>query len=209
MTVGMITILSAVLAFMLTSLIGLWLIPALRRIRCSQTIGDNVPSWHKKKEGTPTMGGLMLAAGTLASCVIGWCTWKLSTVNDVTISVQLQRMDTAKRFLGLFLAAALGAVGFLDDYLRSVKKRPGLTSMQKLSLQCIAAVVYLLAVWLSGDHMTAFYIPFLGRIQLGILYYPLSVLLIVGTVRALDLTDGLDGLCSSVSMVASMGLMMI
>ena len=210
MNTGLLNVMTAVAAFVITSLLGLWLIPLLRRLRCCQPISDNAPSWHRKKEGTPTMGGFLFAAGVTAASLAGWCTYRLSAVPDAAASLSLQRMDSAKFFLGLLMALGFGAVGFLDDYLRAVKKHPqGVPDRWKLVLQLLVACGYLAAVWLSGDHMTVFYLPFLGRLHLGVFYYPLSALLIVAAVNAVNLTDGLDGLCSSVTLAAAMGLMLV
>lgn len=209
MSNGFITLMVAVIAFVFSSLLGLWLIPLLRRLRYQQPISETVPAWHQKKEGTPTMGGIMFVVGILAASLVGWGTYRLS-MNFDTVSQQLMRMDTMKFFLGLMMALGFGAIGFLEDYIRVIKKRStGLDKRLILLLQLLVAAGYLAAICLSGDRMTALYIPFLGRLNLGLFYYPVAAMLIVVMVNAVSVTDGLDGLCPSVTLVAAMGMMMV
>ncbi len=208
---GMIILLVAVSAFALTSILGIWLIPFLRRLKYGQTINDIGPVWHHKKQGTPTMGGLMFVGGIVTASVVGWTVYRLS--NNASLENMpnfLLKQDTIKFFLGLGMAVAFGGIGFLDDYIKVVKKRNlGLSEIQKLILQSLATAVYLTALYAAGDYSTAFFIPFWGRLDAGILYYPISAFIIIGTVNAVNLTDGLDGLCSSVTFVAALGMMMV
>ena len=208
---GMTILLVAALAFALTSVLGIWLIPFLRRLKYGQTINDIGPVWHHKKQGTPTMGGLMFVGGIIASSCAGWTVYRLSNYSVTEYMPDfLLRQDSIKFFLGLGMAAAFGGIGFLDDYIKVVKKRNlGLSEIQKLILQSLVTVIYLTALYAAGDHSTAFFIPFLGRLDAGLLYYPISAFIIIGTVNAVNLTDGLDGLCSSVTFVAALGMMMV
>lgn len=207
---GRIVLIVAVAAFALTSTLGIWLIPVLRRLRYGQTINDIGPVWHHKKEGTPTMGGVLFAVGILAASCIGWTMYRLGGGPLETASDFLLRRDSARFFLGLGVAAAFGAIGFLDDYIKVVKKRNlGLKESQKLILQCLVTACYLTALYVFGDRSTVFFIPFWGILDAGIFYYPIAAFIIVGTVNAVNLTDGLDGLCSSVTFVAALGMMMV
>ena len=209
MTMGMMVCVVAAMAFVVTSLLGLWLIPQLRRLRLGQNVSETGPVWHQKKQGTPTMGGMMFITGILAASLTGCGIYQLS-VHRQTIPAGLAQMDLMKFFLGLLLACGFGAVGFLDDYIKVVKKRrPGLSDRQKFLLEALVSVGYLLAVYLAGDRSTVLYLPFLGKLHLGLFYYPLAILLMIWTVDAVNLTDGLDGLCSSVTFVASLGLMVV
>ena len=116
---------------------------------------------------------------------------------------------TAKLFAGMFMAAAFGAIGFIDDYIKAVKKRNlGLTALQKLLLQFVVAIAYLVTIALFGGKTETF-IPFYGMLDIGILYYPLAAILIVGVVNAANLTDGIDGLDGSVTFFMAIFFMLI
>ena len=207
---GGIILIVAAAAFALTSTLGIWLIPVLRRLRYGQTINDIGPVWHHKKEGTPTMGGVLFAVGILTASCIGWAMYRLGGGAGEPPSDFLLRRDSARFFLGLGMAAALGGIGFLDDYIKVVKKRNlGLKESQKLILQCLVTACYLTALYAFGDQSTVFFIPFWGILDAGVFYYPIAAFIIVGTVNAVNLTDGLDGLCSSVTFVAALGMMMV
>lgn len=196
---------TVVSAFLITSVIGMWLIPFLRRLHFGQTILDIGPAWHKSKQGTPTMGGIMFIAGITIAILAGWLTLELSEQGVADAS-------TAGSFYlwgGLLMALAFGLIGFLDDYISVVKKQNlGLKAGQKSLAQLLVAVVYLAAQQIFAP-TTSFWLPFIGDLDIGIFYYPLMLFIIVGTVNAVNLTDGIDGLDASVTMVAAMGFMVI
>lgn len=188
-----------VVAFGLTAVLGIWMVPFLHKLKFGQTIREIGPSWHKNKQGTPTMGGLMFIVGLVAALFLG------SALFPFFGLTQTHLMQT-KLIGGLFMAVGFGAIGFLDDYISVVKKRNmGLNEKQKLLLQFIVAGGYLLTVRMSGgDSFTT--IPFIGRIDLGFLYYVLSAIAIVFIVNAVNFTDGIDGLNSIVCFFAFVGL---
>lgn len=192
-------IVGAVVAFTATVLLGKMLIPVLTRLHFGQTIRDEGPKWHKNKQGTPTMGGLMFIFGILLAVVA--CI-PIAVLNDFSETPLLM----GKLVSGLGMALGFGIIGFMDDYIGVVKKRNlGLTEAQKLVLQFIVAGVYLLTVRLLGGG-TELRIPFLGRFDLGWGYYPLAAIVIVGLVNAVNFTDGVDGLNSTVTFFVLMGL---
>lgn len=199
---GMWTVIAAVASFAAAGLFGLWLVPFLKKIHFGQTIRDEGPKWHNSKQGTPIMGGFMFIVASLAvgsACVILFNTFGRQEV----------MLMNAKIFAGMFMAAAFGAIGFIDDYIKAVKKRNlGLTALQKLILQFLVAGAYLLTIFLFGGSTRTF-IPYAGYIDLGILYYPIAAILIVGIVNAVNLTDGIDGLDGSVTFFASIFFMLI
>lgn len=195
---------TAVAGFLISSLLGLWLIPFLRRLHYGQTILEIGPSWHKKKQGTPTMGGIMFIVGSVLAVTIGCCTRYLSQ--------GFQNADWVG-FLylvcGVAVALALGAMGFADDYIKVVKKQNlGLRPMQKIVAQVAIAVLFLAAQQLF-DPGTSTFIPFIGTVDLGVFYYLLMLFLLIGVPNAVNLTDGIDGLCGSVTFVASLGFMIL
>ena len=196
---------TVVSAFLITSVIGMWLIPFLRRLHFGQTILDIGPAWHKSKQGTPTMGGIMFIAGITIAILAGWLTLELSEQGVADASAA----GSFYLWGGLLMALAFGLIGFLDDYISVVKKQNlGLKAGQKSLAQLLVAVVYL-AAQQSFAPTTSFWLPFIGDLDIGIFYYPLMLFIIVGTVNAVNLTDGIDGLDASVTMVAAMGFMVI
>ena len=183
-------------AFVITAALGFPLIPYLHRLHFGQTILDIGPAWHKKKQGTPTMGGLMFIPGITAAVAAGCF---------------LKGGDTGKiLFPGMIMSLAFAAIGFLDDYIKVIKKQNlGLTARQKYLMQLIIAVFYLVTLYLAGDRPTVVVLPFLGQFELGFLYYPLAVIIITGFVNAVNLTDGIDGLASSVTFVYALVMLVI
>jgi len=197
---------AAVLAFGVTALTGFWLIPVLRRLKYGQTILDIGPKWHMKKQGIPTMGGLMMIAGVTVAILSGFFMLAGDPTNSFTSSVR----EGMGVILGLIMALAFGMVGFMDDYVKVVKKRNlGLSAKQKMVMQLFIAIMYLTGLWLAGERSTIVFIPFGGQMDMGYVYYPLAILGIVYLVNVVNLTDGIDGLCSSVTFIVSLGFLAI
>lgn len=179
--------------FLATWLILRKLIPVLKSRKIGQKIYDIGPRWHKGKEGTPIMGGL----GFIIATLIG-----LAVISGVYLY-----FGRVQELLGVWLTLALallnGLIGFFDDYTKLIKKQnQGFLAWQKLLLQIIVAVAYLWAMSACGFIDTLLEIPYFDiEIELGIFYYFFAVLFIAGMVNSVNLTDGIDGLCSSVSAV--------
>lgn len=202
-----IILMTALLAFGITSLMGFWLIPLLRKVKYGQTILDIGPVWHKNKQGTPTMGGFLFIAGVLVAVTIGYLVY-MSVGGGES---ELSPIFGTRLFAGMVMAMAFAFLGFVDDYIKVVKKRNlGLTAGQKMVMQILIAAIYLVILYLAGDTSTVLRIPFIGSLDLGLFYYPVALfILIVGTVNAVNLTDGIDGLAGSVTFVAALGFMII
>lgn len=202
-----IVIMTALVSFGITALMGLWLIPLLRKVKYGQTILDIGPVWHKSKQGTPTMGGFLFIVGVLVSVTVGYLVYHSTDgAGGITSSIYGTRL-----FAGIIMALAFGFLGFIDDYIKVVKKRNlGLTAGQKMLMQILIAAVYLVILYMAGDTSTVLMVPFIGSLDLGLFYYPLALfILIVGSANAVNLTDGIDGLAGSVTFVASLGFMVI
>ena len=169
------------------------LIPVLRSHKIGQKINDIGPRWHKNKEGTPIMGGISFIVP--------------SFLLFAGIAVWAALSGRMREFLPSLLAAAMailnGAVGFVDDYVKLIKKRnKGLSAIQKLIFQFVIAAAFVAAAALLGVADTALRIPFTDKsVELGFFYYVFAAVLIVGMVNAVNLTDGIDGLASSVTCV--------
>ncbi|HCG34883.1 MAG TPA: phospho-N-acetylmuramoyl-pentapeptide-transferase [Clostridiales bacterium] len=185
---------SAVTAFFLSFIVGHFLIPKLRKIKMGQKILEIGPRWHKSKEGTPTMGGIMFIVGSLVSSLAFGLSYAIRG-NDMTMLV----------IWGMMLL--YGAIGFMDDYIKFVKKRnKGLSANQKLVMQFAVAGAFLFALYsISPDFArTAVRIPFTDTsIELGVSYYIFSLFFIVFVVNSVNITDGIDGLAGSVTFIIS------
>lgn len=183
------TMLSIVVGFAAAFLMGKWLIPRLRALKAGQEIREVGPKWHNSKAGTPTMGGLCFIFASAFSAVTGWYGYR---TGDYT------------HLLVLALAVMFGAIGFYDDYIKVKKHRNlGLTGLQKLLLQIAAAVIFLLALHFTGELKYDLYIPFVKQPVAKVptvLYLAVAVFVIVGCVNAVNLTDGIDGLASGVTL---------
>lgn len=203
-------IIAAIVAFAATALLGYIVIPYLRKLKFGQTILDIGPKWHKEKQGTPTMGGIMIVAGVIFGVL---ASLSVSLLSKGDFSAELSRPFDLKIFIaGILMALCMGFVGFMDDYIKVVKKRNlGLTAKQKTFLQLLISAGYLATLALSGMDKT--YIPFFGYIDImsgfGIVFWPIALMFIYGFTNAVNLTDGLDGLASSVTLVVSCAFMLM
>ena len=181
-------ILAFVIGFVAASGIGVFLVPYLRRIKAGQSIKTDGPTWHMSKNGTPTMGGIMFIAAVALVCL------------TVGFSCMLDG-DYGHMFCLLF-ALVFGAIGFLDDYEKLKKKENlGLTARKKFLLQLVAAAAFIFLMRRFGYVTTNLYIPFwnVTKPLPEALYVILAAFVIVGTVNAVNLTDGVDGLAAGTS----------
>lgn len=179
--------------FVGTVLILRKLIPALKSRKIGQKIYDIGPRWHKGKEGTPIMGGV----GFIIPSVLAFC------ILLIVYAVNGRAAELTPAALTMGLGIANGLIGFFDDYTKLIKKQnEGFLAWQKFSLQLIAAALYLFAMSILGYIDTSLHIPYFNtEIELGVFYYIVAILLITGMVNGVNLTDGVDGLSSSVTAV--------
>ena len=171
-------------AFFITVLLGPVIIPYLRKLKFGQTVRDDGPQSHLKKNGTPTMGGILF----LISITIMTLPFISKYPNVVPV---------------LFLTLGFGLIGFLDDYIKVVLKRSmGLSSAQKMFGQIIVTAIFAYYVMVVADVDLAMRIPFFDKsIDLGIFTIPVMFLIILGTVNGSNFTDGIDGQESSVTII--------
>lgn len=194
-------------AFLITAISGYIFIPWLRKLKYGQTINEIGPTWHQTKQGTPTMGGIMFFVGTLLGVIGGY---SFFVANSDSLMGEIINNQSISLVISMTTALAFGLIGFVDDYIKVVKKRNlGLTEKQKLVLQFIITTGFLLAQYYIGHLHTYVDIPFAGRFDLGFLYYPIVFIGITFMVNAVNLTDGIDGLCSSVTFVVALTFLMI
>lgn len=176
-----------ILAFALTLVFGVPIIPALRRLKVGQHVRGEGPKTHYKKEGTPTMGGIIFLIPLALSSLI------------------LARHSLDYIVVAVVVTLAFGLIGFLDDYIKIVKKRSlGLKAYQKIIAQIGVAVIFALYAYNNPNVGSKIYIPFSQtEWDLGVWYVPFIVFVIIGTVNSTNLTDGLDGLAAGVTLVVS------
>lgn len=183
-------ILPLVIAFAVTAVLGPVMIPWLKKLKFGQEILEIGPNWHKSKSGTPTMGGLMFIAGVLVSM----------------LAFLLAHFDV-RLLMMLLISLGFGLIGFTDDYIKVVKKRNlGLTAKQKFLLQAILAVIYIIVLKETGNLDTHIIIPFVEKtfVLPWWLYIVFILFVVCGTVNAVNLTDGLDGLAASITCVVAL-----
>ena len=180
-------VLPALLAFAVSTALGLFVIPYLRRLKMGQTERKEGVQSHLKKAGTPTMGGIIFLAAILVT--------SLFFVRDYPNIVPV-----------LILTLGFGLIGFLDDYLKVVLRRSdGLIAWQKLLLQIVVTAVFAFCLVRFTDVSLALRIPFASgkTADLGWAEYPILFFAVIGTVNGVNFTDGLDGLASSVTLVVA------
>lgn len=200
-------VIALLVAFAVTALLGNVFIPILRKLKFGQTTKEIGPTWHAKKNGTPTMGGITFVIGIVSGTLIGAIFLELSAENTVS---PLNFINSIDLWAGLLMAIGFGLIGFMDDYIKVVKKRNlGLTVMQKTVSQFVVAIAYITTLSLSGTLTTIVTIPFFGQFDMGWFFYPIAVLGIYFVVNAVNLTDGIDGLASSVTTVYAIVFMVI
>lgn len=195
-----IILITAAAAMIFTALLGFAAIPMLRKLKFGQTILDIGPAWHKKeKQGTPTMGGIMFIPAIAAAFVIGI---GMLAANGMISLEQTEAMNYVNAVSGILMAVMFGAIGFIDDFTKIRRKQnEGLTPTQKIILQVLVIAAYFTVRILAGNTSTVVNLPFLGALDLWFFYYILMGLAILYLVNAVNLTDGIDGLCTSVTLV--------
>lgn len=181
-------ILAGVVSLVITLAAGKLLIPALIRLKAGQSIKEVGPTWHKGKQGTPTMGGLMFIIGIgIAILILGWRGMLEGNFTHLYVYV---------------FALVFGVIGYIDDY-QKVKHHhnTGLTAPQKFLLQLAAAIAFLCLMRYEGMLSPNLYIPFFNThlVLPWVVYMIFAAFVIIGTVNAVNITDGIDGLSSSVT----------
>lgn len=180
-----ICIAALLIGFIVAALLGPIFIPVLIKLKFGQSIREIGPKWHEKKSGTPTMGGIIFMVALAISAAV------------------LYKFMDLKSALVLFCAFGFGIVGFLDDFIKVVLKRNlGLRAWQKLALQIIVSVVFVLIGLDKGILSVVIKIPFTDIVwNMGWVYIPFAIFVLLAVVNGVNLTDGIDGLATSVTIV--------
>jgi phospho-N-acetylmuramoyl-pentapeptide-transferase len=166
------------ISFIIALLLGPLSIPLLRKLNVGQSIREEGPKSHIKKSGTPTMGGIIFLLAAIVTSLTSGIVNK-----DISLLI--------------FSTLGFGAIGFIDDFIKVVLKRNlGLRAYQKLLAQILIAVILVIYQTKTASQGTEIIVPFLNNfyLDLGILYLPFIIFVVVGTVNSVNLTDGLDGL---------------
>lgn len=185
--ISKISILAVMLSFCISAFLGPVLIPWLKKLKIGQTVREDGPAGHLKKNGTPTMGGLLIL---------------LSVVVVTFVFAE----DYPKTAPILFLTAGFGLIGFLDDYIKVVCRRSmGLSPLQKFTGQLVVTGVFAFYLLRFTDVSLAMKIPFLPDrfLDFGIWNIPILFFVVLGTVNGVNFTDGLDGLAGSVTVIVA------
>ncbi len=185
------TILAVIIAFAISAALCPVVIPFLHKLKFGQQVRDDGPQAHLKKQGTPTMGGVVF-------------------VLSVIITSLFYMKDYPKIIPVLFMTVGFGMVGFLDDYIKIVKKNSdGLSPKQKLLCQFVITGIFAYYLMTSNEVGTGMLIPFTGGmehgfyLELGWLFIPALFFIVLGTDNGVNFTDGLDGLCTSVTILVA------
>ena len=176
-----------IIAFAISAVLAPVIIPVLRKLKMGQTEREDGVKSHLKKAGTPTMGGVIILIA-------------------IAITSLFYIKDYPKIIPVLFVTLGFGLVGFLDDYLKVVKKHPdGLLPKQKMGLQIVVTAIFAFYIVKFTDVSLTWLIPFTGGkfIDWGFLAIPLMFIVVIGTVNGVNFTDGLDGLASSVTVLVA------
>ena len=191
------SIIASLISFFVCIIICPYFIPILHKLKFGQQVRTDGPSAHLKKSGTPTMGGIMIIIAIV--------------IASLPYILKYQKIMPV-----LLITIAFALIGFLDDYLKVVKKQSeGLKARQKFILQILCSLAFAIYVYYSRDIRNDILIPFTGNfkngilLNLGILSIPFSILVILGTDNGVNFTDGVDGLCSGVSAVIALFFVLI
>ncbi len=192
----------AALAFLLAAVLGRVLIPILRRLKFGQEIREEGPKWHEKKSGTPTMGGFIFLIAMVIALPAAMAAG--NALGEMVPGVRPILMLVV-------VTLAFAAIGFLDDYIKVILKRNlGLTASQKFGLQFLVALAYVSWAVFGKNIDTVVRIPFTeASWNLGWFFIPFAVIVILATVNSVNLTDGLDGLATSVTLAVAVFFLLV
>jgi phospho-N-acetylmuramoyl-pentapeptide-transferase len=185
-------ILAAGIAIIISIAMGPFMIPFLSRLKVGQSIREDGPQRHLKKAGTPTMGGIIIITAVMVSSFI---------MAGASVEV----------LLAVLVMLAFGGIGFWDDYIKVVLKRSlGLRAREKIGLQLLVGILFSLFLMFYLERGTSIIIPFSGNsIDLGYLYIPFLVFVLLASSNAVNLTDGLDGLASGITLLVALAFLIV
>jgi phospho-N-acetylmuramoyl-pentapeptide-transferase len=186
--------------------IGYFFIPFLKRLHFGQPIKTEFgPKWHEKKQGTPTMGGFLFIIGSIVASAIGFFLFKTFRSDIVYTTVLSEKSDTTlvwELVACILYCLSFSLIGFIDDFIKVSKKHNlGLKAYQKVILQVIFSALFLGALYLINGKDTTIDLLFV-KFDIGYFYYPIMIIVMIYLTNAVNLTDGVDGLCGCVTIVS-------
>lgn len=199
MSYWIINLLVSLAAMLAAALLGIFLVPFLHRLKFGQPIKTkDGPQWHAKKQGTPTMGGFMFIIASIIISILGYWIYRLRGGVDVTDEETVH--GCYRLLLVIGFSSLFGLIGFIDDFTKVARKNnDGLTAKQKMALQLVFSVGFLWALSRISDGSTRIDLGFWETPSLGIFYYLIMIVVIIYLTNAVNLTDGVDGLCGMVT----------
>lgn len=191
MTITFYAALCAILGFAISVLIGPFVIPVLKKLKFGQKILEIGPKWHEGKSGTPTMGGFIF--------IISTCIISLVFIRDL------------RGIFAAVFALLCGVIGFVDDYIKVVKKRNlGLSPIGKIIMMLVVTIAFCISGIELGVINTTLHIPFTGiNIEMGYYISIFLVFMMIGFINSVNLTDGIDGLASSVTVFVTLFFLLV
>lgn len=193
---------SGIAGLAVTFIMGFSLVPWLGKIE----FGRSYPAFEKKQPA-PLMGGILLAIGTVSAVVISVATDKLSGGDIVSSGSLVAREMQTKFWSGLFMALSFALIGLTDDYYKiRTNGNIGLTVKQKTVMQFFVILAYLTGLYMGMNGMPYMFVPFYGNVEPGFFYWIIGFLLIYAAVNAVNIMDGVDGLCGSMTFTAAVSL---
>ena len=205
-----INIIVALLSFAVAAIGGKALIPYLHQLKFGQPIKmDFGPKWHAKKQGTPTMGGILFIVSSILAAAVGYVLYRVTGAEDAATVLNGSDKMALQVAACMVFSLLFGVIGFVDDFIKVAKKHnEGLTPKQKLALQIVIAIAWLAVMYALGDKSTVIDLAFV-QFDAHFVYYPLMVLVILYMTNAVNLTDGVDGLCGTVTLVVMLLMTLI
>ncbi|MBO5858611.1 MAG: hypothetical protein J6R20_02420, partial [Clostridia bacterium] len=203
MKISAAVIMAGTIGLIITALSGLPLVPWLQKLQ----FGNVSANRKRTKQEVPTMGGLMIALGLCAAVTVTVVTDKLMG-GDVASSGSMDATEQyTKLWNGLFATLCFGLIGFADDYIKGAMRRNlGLTVTQKSVAQLIVALVYMMSLSISMGGLPYMFIPFVGMVHMGVFYWVFGIAIIYAAINAVRFTDGVDGMCTGVTLTTAVTL---
>ncbi len=199
---SIIVIIAAAISFLVTFILAPPVIRFLHKKKYGQSIREEGPESHKEKQGTPTMGGVVILAGLIAGTITS-----LVTFTILKPVVQFRLFDLMFSLALLALTIAFSSIGVIDDWGKIKRGRSlGLKAREKLVLQLVTAALFVGILSWGMHTSTTIGIPWLGEVEIGWWYWPFAILFITAFSNAVNLTDGLDGLASGTTVLAASAL---
>lgn len=194
---------AGIVGFIITAVSGFAVVPWLANFE----FGSIRPYQKRSSRETPSMGGLMIALGLCSSIAVTAVTDRVMGGNVVASGSMDASEQYTKLFSGLLMTLCFGLIGFADDYIKAKTHLPlGLTVRQKSIAQLVVSTVYIMSLSMCMGGLSYMFIPFVGAVHMGVFYWIFGIFIVYCTVNSVRFTDGVDGLCSGVTVTTAVSL---